>query len=246
MKNLKAIEIEINSECNRKCSYCPNAKQSRIEQGIMSIELFIKILVQLQSINFAGRISFSFYNEPLLARDLDNYASLVKEYLPKTNILLYTNGTLLTQNKIENLIKSGIDYFVVTKHENEENYLFDQVFMNLPETLVKNHIKYQSYQDIHLTNRGGLIPHLDKNFSKSNSPCPIPMHIMTITNKGTIVPCFEDFDQVHAMGNINENTIKEIWNSKKYSIFRKKLLLGLRKDFKVCSGCNRTEVLGVY
>lgn len=246
MKELKAIEIEINSHCNRACSYCPNVDQSRIEQGVMSKELFHKILTQLQEIEYSGRISFSFYNEPLLVQDLEYYAGQVKAYLPACNILIYTNGTLLTLPRLEGLLSAGVDYFVITKHESEKDYAFDQLYLSLPTEIVDKHIKYQSYKDLKLTNRGGLLPKIQKDVESKNLPCSIPLHMMTITNKGSVVPCFEDYHQVHSMGNIEQRSLNDIWNSSEYVILRKKLLMGFRKDYEVCSKCNRNEMLGVY
>lgn len=246
MKELKAIEIEINSHCNRACSYCPNVNQSRVEQGTMSKEMFNDILLQLKSVDYSGRISFSFYNEPLLVPDLNYYASEVKRLLPATNILIYTNGSLLTFEKLNDLINTGVDYFVVTKHENEKNYKFDKVYNELTVDFKKKHIRYQSHTDLKLTNRGGLLPDIQKENNFQKLPCSIPLHMMTITNKGSVVPCFEDYHQIHSMGNILSKSLDDIWNSVEYVVLRKKLLMGFRKDYDVCSKCNRNEMLAVY
>jgi radical SAM protein with 4Fe4S-binding SPASM domain len=246
MKEVKAIEIEINSHCNRACSYCPNVNQARLEQGLMSKELFDKILVQLKAINYQERISFSFYNEPLLSPDLDYFSREVKKYLPKTNLLIYSNGSLLTKSKLDNLISAGVDYFVITKHENEENFVFDQTLRDLSSDFVQKYIQYQSHTELKLTNRGGLLPKIVKTIETINLPCTIPLHMMTITNQGSIIPCFEDYHQVHSMGNVNLNSLEEIWSSKEYSEFRKKILFGMRRNYEVCSKCNRTEMLGIY
>ena len=213
----------------------------------MSKELFKKILVDLKEENYSGRISFSFYNEPLLVNELEYFASQLKYYLPKTFLLIYTNGSLLTIPKINSLISSGVDYFVVTKHEDEyqKTFSFDEIYRELSEEVKLKYFKYQLYTDLKITNRGGLVEGFDKPIDASALPCSIPMNMLTITNKGTVVPCFEDYHQVHAVGNIMDKSLKELWNSKEYVIFRKKLLLGLRKDYAVCSKCNRTEMLEV-
>jgi radical SAM protein with 4Fe4S-binding SPASM domain len=211
----------------------------------MSKALFSKIITELQSIHFEGRVSFSFYNEPLLAKDLDFFIAEVKNNLPKVHLLLYTNGTLLTLERLYQLIELGVKSFVVTRHENESDYLFEQTFSKLPDEIKLKHIKYQTSSDLKLTNRGGLLPHIVKEDFESNLPCLIPNNMLTITNQGSIVPCFEDFHQVHTMGNLNEQSILDIWNSTKYKLFRKQLLLGMRDQFSVCSNCNRNEMIGI-
>lgn len=44
-----AIEIEINSDCNLSCAYCPNSKSERVEKGHMKPEVFETLMKQLQS-----------------------------------------------------------------------------------------------------------------------------------------------------------------------------------------------------
>ena len=68
-------------------------------------------------------------------------------------------------------------------------------------------------------------------------------NIMTITVKGNVLPCFEDFHQNHEMGNVHETHLRDIWASEKYEQFRKDLARGLRHKYAACKGCNRTEVL---
>lgn len=54
----RMVEIEINSQCNRKCSYCPNSFMKRKEQGEMESKVFYKLLESLRKIKFDGRISY--------------------------------------------------------------------------------------------------------------------------------------------------------------------------------------------
>jgi radical SAM protein with 4Fe4S-binding SPASM domain len=248
LNTIKAIEIEINSNCNRSCSYCPNATQERIEQGDIHKDLFLKIIFELKQNQYKGRISFSFYNEPLLSKNIEYFATEVKKHLPSTTLLLYTNGTLLNKEKFLLLLKAGVDTFVVTKHEQDfkTSYLFDLSKEEIPSELYKKHIKFQHYSDLALTNRGGLV---DLNYSQQttiNLPCFIPLNMITITNKGTVIPCFEDYHQKNTMGDLNLTSLSEVWNSEKYIRFRKKLALGIRKEFPVCSSCSRTQTLDIF
>ena len=130
MNGIKAVEIEINSQCNRACVYCPNVSEKRDEIGEMKAEVFSRILAELKNINYKGRVSFSFYNEPLLCSKLNEFTKLLKTTLPETTLILYTNGTLLTQQRVLELIGYGVDRFIVTKHKGEENYLLIRRYKN--------------------------------------------------------------------------------------------------------------------
>ncbi|MDC1175385.1 radical SAM protein, partial [Bacteriovoracaceae bacterium] len=156
----KIIEIEINSNCNMACSYCPNSIGERAEKGDMDEGVFEKILDSLQEISFNGIVSFHFYNEPLLSKNIDRYASLLKARLPDVRLQIYTNGTLLTRKRFFELIDSGIDAFNVTKHEDvDDNYIFDKTYESLNEEERKR-VVYNNYKQIDLSNRAGLLGHI--------------------------------------------------------------------------------------
>jgi radical SAM protein with 4Fe4S-binding SPASM domain len=243
IKQIKVVEIEVNSNCNMACSYCPNEKYKRKENGKMSYELFGRILSELKTNGFKGRISFNFYNEPLLVNDLEYYVAKAKEELPEISIHLYTNGTKLGRARFDSLLNAGVDMFIVTKHENVTQFIFEETFIQLDDEVRKKYVILKNYTDIKLTNRGGLIELPGAEPIPENLPCSLPSHMITITVMGNIIPCFEDFDQIHEMGNIQTNSLEEIWNKTEYVKMRNMLLFGKRNNYEVCSKCNRREAM---
>lgn len=236
-----AVEIEINSRCNRSCSYCPNSVGERIEQGEMQPSTYLNIMKQLKAIEFKGRISYEFYNEPMLCKHFFDYVKMTKEYLPDCYVELYTNGTLLTLDSFNRLIELGVDFFVVTKHEEVKNYCFDKTWLNLSPEL-KAKVRYQDHTELRKSNRGGLV-NAGPEKIQPLLPCYIPDQIVTITLLGNVLPCFEDFYQKNVMGNVNNDQLIDIWNSDKYKNFRYELRKALRHKHTPCSTCNRLQVL---
>lgn len=57
-----------------------------------------------------------------------------------------------------------------------------------------------------------------------------------ITWDGKIVPCCFDKDAKHQLGDLKENTLKQIWLNKKYTDFRK-TLLNNRAEIDICQNC---------
>jgi radical SAM protein with 4Fe4S-binding SPASM domain len=53
---------------------------------------------------------------------------------------------------------------------------------------------------------------------------------------GWVVPCCYDKDATYKMGNINERTFADIWNSKAYDDFRKKIIHS-RHEIDICKNC---------
>lgn len=231
------VEIEINHDCNRACTYCPNSVTERKGQGRMPEELFRRILGQLADIHYQGRISYHFYNEPLLSPDLDLFTALTKEILPACWIEIYTNGTLLTEPRLRKLIGLGVDKFTVTRHHADKNYPFEEMHGRL-DLETRRRIKYQRHQELHYTSRGGLVEAGPDLQTPLSLPCLIPSTMLVVTVEGNVVPCFEDYDELNVMGNVRERHLSEIWDSPKYRAFRDDLKQKKRGDHPVCKDCN--------
>lgn len=61
-------------------------------------------------------------------------------------------------------------------------------------------------------------------------------HSCVITWDGKVVPCCFDKDAHFVLGDLNESTFKEIWNSQKYIDFRQSLLRS-RSEIEICKNC---------
>lgn len=237
------IEIEINHGCNMSCHYCPVSIGQRLEKGKMSSDIYKKILTDLSEMNFKGKLSPTFYNEPLLSDQLEFYVEETKRILPETSIEIYTNGTLLTTDRFRSLVRLGVGKFIVTKHEGcDSSYVFEKTLKELTNE-DREHLIYRSYREINLTNRGGLMKNVGSNASTVFMPCYLPEKRITITVKGNVVVCSEDFFQKNQMGNVMESSLLSIWKSDAYKLLRDNLRKGLRHKYEVCNDCNRWEVL---
>ncbi|MBU3743082.1 MAG: radical SAM protein [Sediminibacterium sp.] len=62
-------------------------------------------------------------------------------------------------------------------------------------------------------------------------------HANVITWDGLVVPCCFDKDATHQLGNLQNQTFREIWNSKSYFDFRSQLING-RKNIDICANCS--------
>lgn len=108
------VEIEISSLCNRHCVYCPVAYIIR-KRELFPLDIFEKIMKELAEINYSGGLAFHQYNEPLLEYEhLCKCIEVAKKYNKNIRLELYTNGDLLTKQKLRELRQLGIDRLVVT------------------------------------------------------------------------------------------------------------------------------------
>ncbi len=235
----KIVEIEINSQCNLACDYCPNREFERKEKGEMSLENYGLIIDQLAELRFEGRISHEFYGEPTLHPQFPEIVSLTKKKLPKVKIELYSNATKLSLEKFQDLYERGIDEFIITKHIGVKKLPIESFYDELTEAQ-KKVIKIKSHEDLHKTNRGGTLRDIGGDVQHL-LPCYIPEFLLTITVNGNVLPCFEDFFQNHEMGNVFKTPLVEIWNHPEYKKLRRDLRHGLRHLYDTCKNCNRVQ-----
>ncbi len=57
-----------------------------------------------------------------------------------------------------------------------------------------------------------------------------------ITCDGDVVPCCYDKNGDHAMGNLNDQTLREIWHGEQYRAFRRQVMTD-RKQIGICRDC---------
>ena len=100
------------------------------------------------------------------------------------------------------------------------------------------------------TDPNQLIPSIDKysryraaadgTFTAKNklaNHCWKMQHANVITWDGLVVPCCFDKDATHQLGNLQQQSFKEIWNNNNYRRFRVELKKG-RKNIDICANCS--------
>ena len=67
--------------------------------------------------------------------------------------------------------------------------------------------------------------------------CQSPFQRVFISWDGAVVPCHGDYYLHHKMGNVADKSIKEIWQSSKFRLFRKKMMAKQRLEYEGCRIC---------
>ena len=73
-----------------------------------------------------------------------------------------------------------------------------------------------------------------------NDPCEYLWDRMYVWFNGIVNPCDADYKSYLSYGNVNNNSITEIWNSKKLQDLRNKHLENKRKNIDPCNKCGMT------
>lgn len=160
---VKYIEIEISSSCNRKCVYCTNARFDR-EKATLPKQYFLKIMEELQTIDYSNVIAFHQYNEPLL--ELDYLYWCIKKTrasLPCAILSLYTNGDYLNEEIYKELQHIGINEIHISCHLNE-NESWSQELSYQKIQAMKKKINLSKGRYLYEENRISWLPSQDEMF----------------------------------------------------------------------------------
>lgn len=131
----KTVAIETTNRCNASCSFCPNSRLSR-DRLTMNDELFEKIIEDCTV--FKPHTIEPFLNgEPLMDRKIFDRMELIKRKLPETKIKIYTNGNLLSPDKIDKLAEIELDELFISLNTINRSKYKETMGLDL-ETTIKN------------------------------------------------------------------------------------------------------------
>ena len=178
-ENLKLIEIETFSYCNRKCWFCPNAVIDRITtNNIMPEEVYLDLISQLQEIDYGGELTYSRYNEPLSQRELIiKRIKQARRLLPNAVLRTNTNGDYISRDYIEDLCDAGLNQLWIQQYlANEERYNHDKMKERAERKIKKLGLPAKLLTDIEgckleydLSYRGMIIHIRSRNFELDGS-----------------------------------------------------------------------------
>ncbi|UCD13338.1 MAG: SPASM domain-containing protein [Thermoplasmatales archaeon] len=152
---------------------------------------------------------------------------------------------------IENVIDSGYDKYLAVKFVLQKDNILE--FDDFKKFWKKKGIPIQiSY----LNNRSGdLNTYDDLCLKKRDFPilvnltnyigrkmfrgCSTPLITFNILYNGDVILCCDDYSKKMILGNVNDSSIKEIWNSKKYQKIREILYSREYKKIPVCCTCSK-------
>lgn len=235
------VEIETINRCNGRCSFCPvSVGHDTREYKAMSDELFFKIINELCELDFDGRVALFSNDEPFLDPKIIERHKYVFEHLNRAKMHLYTNGTLLTLDKFKKIIPY-LDELIIDNYNQElklnENSKKIAVYCEAhPELKSKVSIVLRKPDEI-LTSRGGDAPNRKVKKEFTTERCVLPFEQMIIRPDGKVSLCCNDPYGKETLGDLNKQTMKEVWYGNEFKTIRKGLMMG-RGNIPHCKYCD--------
>ncbi len=251
----EVILIDNCSACNLRCSMCDhvNIRNHRRTQ-IMDRALYERIIDEIAEENPCARIWEIFFGDPFLCKDMAERIAYAKGK-GLTDVVLNTNGCLMTPARSGAVIRAGLDaMYVGIDADTEETYdririggdfqavienvltyrdllatigrtdqqLFVQyVVSDINKDEVEPFKAFWRANGVNVKIRpkiswAGLIDagNLHDNAAVQRKPCYWLMRAINICADGEVALCSVDLHCRIKCGNVNEHTVKEIWQGK--------------------------------
>ena len=242
------IEISESGTCNRTCSFCPRSASNFVDKKeFITSSLHEKLCIELKELNYKGTIRYSGFVEPMLDKNIFNLISMVRNYLPESNIEMVTNGDPLNLKRLKKLFVSGLNKILISAYDGkkESDKLEDLcIEANLTEKqFIVRHRYYSEDQDfgITLSNRSGLMTDAEFKIEALKEPlkkeCYIPSYTFFLDYQGDVLMCPHDWGKKAILGDLNKEKLIDIWFSKRFMRIRK-MLNKSNRNFKPCNVCD--------
>ncbi len=269
------VSIEITNACNADCIMCPRKRRRRSVKK-MDITLFKKIIDECASIGLK-RILPYFYGESLLLPDLSRYLIYINQRIPKSKIILNTNGSLLTEQKAKAIFRSNVHSLFITIDGNSKatyerirrNLVFEEVRNNvinfikmrkdlrrtrpyvnvgmilMPQNQCESNDFLKFWEEVadrvyvdNFTTRAGSVKGNEIGDHPNRPPCFRLWNELDICNDGNVALCCNDWDCTMKMGNVREESLRDIWTRSKFQRIRQIHMKGESHKIPLCRKCN--------
>ena len=245
---MSVVEISDSGTCNRKCSFCPRSDPNYKDvKEFISEKLHNKIFKELSSYNYSGMIIYSGYVEPLLNKNIYRNISFARKCLPNSKIEVITNGDVLNIPRLIKLFESGLSTLLISVYDGPEDMLkfkkmVKEAGLSPEQYVIRN--RYMSAEDdfgLTISNRSGMLKNAEHKIPETPEPlktvCTYPAYTFFIDYNGDVQMCSHDWGKKYVIGNLNKDTVIDIWRNRKFDKARRNLLNGNR-NFTPCNKCD--------
>ena len=259
----KKLRIEINSDCNRKCVFCPRGtdvtrwknpteKRKKMIEKYMETDDVISILDQNMTQGFRAQVGFDFYNEATLDDRLLYFCEHTKKLGAPLEIV--TNGdNLIDDETYTKKLFSLADFVVISLYDYKDYDGRKKLIDKWQRYLFGLGIDrgYQLAGDYFtFGNRAGLVDRRDKFMDKAELDQQVPIKAnckkvhskMNIRYDGEVALCCEDSHIRYSLGNVLESSLRDVWYGEKMQEATKLLAAGNRAAIAPCSKCVKSIV----
>ncbi|MEW6349448.1 MAG: SPASM domain-containing protein [Thermodesulfobacteriota bacterium] len=259
---IENVQIQTISWCNRSCEFCPSQKFDR-KPNLMTLETFQRVLDELASIGFAGRISPYLQGEPLLDKRMPQLIEMIRKTLPGSKILMQSNGDFLTVEKGEAVFGAGLHKLILNAYDSNGdrsatlNRIADELVGKVPglrklkgnfQTMIRPEPPGNVTREILIEDKSwwtrdsqdnwaGNVPGMPPLKTPINKYCFRPFEHLSVHYNGNVVLCCCDWKGEVVFGNLNESSLTDILAGEVATTYRHNLAHQNRR-MPLCERCD--------
>ncbi len=122
----------------------------------------------------------------------------------------------------------SIEDYWVNKTDKKQNFGHGADYI-----IKRKYLSWGNNTEIDQTKSADPTPYSDT----TNTPCPFIFERLNIDSRGNIMVCGYDISANTSMGNVVNESIKDIWNGEGFNFYRSKHLNNKGNDISICSQC---------
>ena len=243
------IEFNLSGLCNRTCVFCPRSNPKIYPQvnKHIPLELYTKIMQELGSVDYDGLFMYSAFSEPLLYKRIEVLIELSKRYCPKVRVESVTDGDFVTPKKLRSLFDAGLDTLLISLYDGPHQVetfssMMAEVGLTEKQVVLRNRwLPPEENYGIILTNRAGMVEIPEAGVGKLaeplKRPCFYPFYQILIDYDGSVLLCPHDWGKKLVVGNLHNDHLLDLWNSRTMRGVRTSLARADR-SFAPCRDCD--------
>jgi len=213
------IRYAKNSGCCDRVDTTTNASLLTEDRSIEIAEAGLdRINISIEGMNEKQYLDFSGYRLKRFHDIVDNVENFYK-HRGNCEMIVKINGDSLTEDQKKQ--------FVDTFGPIADGIWIESVMSCWPEFELRNGVSVNQERGIY----GQPIQEV--------SVCPYPFYSFSINPEGTASLCFLDWGRKLLIGDVNKQSVREIWEGKDMQKYRLMFLKGDRKKHAVCGGCGQ-------
>ena len=264
VKKITSLIIEPTNTCNLRCTFCFVTDGMTRDGGFMDFNIFKKIIDDCTDLE---HLCMHNWGEPLLHKDIFRMIEYAKNK-GVNYVVMNTNGTLLTDKMINRIVNSKLDIIRFSIDGSAETFKrvrgveLENIEKNIKKLKIikekkrpelKMGVVFTVEEDTegdaeeYINHWKKIVDHVRLQPKLITSPrtevCPEPFGKdygkLVVLWDGRVIPCCVDYNANLMIGNIQNDTIPNLWKSEKLNILREQHLKGEFPD--TCANCNECE-----
>jgi len=218
------FRIQLSNVCNMNHKKCPVSVYT--ERKHLPLKYVTQIIYELSELGYVGSIGFHCYNEPTIDPRLYYIMNYTRKMLPRSTIIIWTNGKILTKELLLDFSEIGnIKYFVSRYDNSITKSMFDDVG-----------ISDVSWLGVDENKMDDRLCWYDRDCNQHNTPCTAPYRQLSIDYMGNVVICCMDWKSSVVFGNIKDSSLIYILSSEEMKRTSNELAVGIRRH-PLCKRC---------